>query len=208
MHLIYIFPNSTIDQEAVQITNNFTVLTDSIQRLTGTGQGVEDCMEPSIGAIVRAASHSREGGTLNIFTDGQPSDVQRLPEALSIIRAKNLKLNIFSIAGCVAKRRRKRQTMPQLYEHLAFISGGQILDVPNADLANIDLIVSSSVRPSLTTLLQQAGTDSVTVQFPMDSTVTDFFITVNGNDLQNVELLSPQGDLPRYLVRVVNIVYT
>ena len=179
------------------------MLEESIQGLTETGQGAEDCMEPSIGAIVRAASHSREGGTLNIFTDGQPSDVQRLPEALSIIRTKNLKLNIFFITGCVAKRRRKRQAMPQLYERLTFISGGQILKVSATDLAYIESIVSSSVRLRVATLFQQAGTDSsVTVQFPVDSTVTDFFITVNGNDLQNVELLSPQGDLPRYLVNV------
>ena len=196
---MYIFPNPTIDQGAVQMTENFTVLAESIQRLTGTGVGVEDCMEQSIGAIVRAASYSRERGIINIFTDGQPSDMQRLPEALSIIKTKNLKLNIFSIAGCVAKRRRKRQTVSQLYEHLAFISGGQILKVPTTDLANIDSVVSSSVRLSVATIFQQAGTDSsVTVQFPVDSTVTDFFITVNGNDLQNVELRSPQGNLLSY----------
>ena len=142
---------------------------------------------------------------LNLYTDAPASDEQRLTELQFILRDRDLVLNVFELTGpgsCnqrkrSVRRKKRRSQNTDTYEFLTIISGGHKLEVVPADLADVDLIIFSSFRPSSSLVYQEVGMSSGfevrQVELSVDSTVTEFQIIVNGNNLQSLSLLTPQG---------------
>lgn len=180
----------------MEITQNITELSGYISQLVASGGG--DCPEPNMGAVIRAARHSQIGGVINLYTDAPASDEGRRSEAESLIKEKDLKVNTFLVEGCGRKKRsvrQKRQAESDPYQFLASISGGQVLEVSSTELAELAPILIASVQPSTATIFQQMSSSdfSGSIEFPIDSSISEFLITVNGISLNVQGLMSPQG---------------
>ena len=197
---------SDADPGILLTTTSIPTLIGYIQNLTANGGG--DCREPSIGAAIRAARESHENSLINLYTDAPPSDEARSSELISIIREKRLTMNNLLTAGCSRKKRdttrhRRQSETDNIYEYLSAISGGQTLEVSAIDLSSVDAVIFSSFKPSTLTILQQTGPSSLTgsthtVEFKADSTLTEFQLTINGNSLGSITLLTPQGKHIRF----------
>ena len=157
----------------------------------------------SIEALIRAATQSKGRGTINLFANALAADEEQLIKAASLINDKDLKVNVFKTA---ARRQRKRSAdrykqqdkedaeSEDVHQYITAISGGQNLDVDPTDLSSIHSIIVSSFKPSTSTIFQQTGPAGThTVEFQVDSTVTEFQFTVNGESPTLVALLTPGG---------------
>lgn len=168
--------------------------------------GGGDCAEPSIGALIRAAQNSRTRGVINLYTDAPANDEERMTELESILRERDLVVNVFELTGPSSCNQRKRSVRRQkrqaqtidTYDLLTTLTGGQKLELVPADLVDVDLIIFSSFRPSTAPVYQEAGVSSgfevQDVEFSIDSTVTQLQIIINGNNLRSLSLLTPQGN--------------
>ena len=185
------------DPGVVKITQDITELAGYISELVASGGG--DCPEPSMGAVIRAARHSQIGGVINLYTDAPASDKGRLSEAESLIKEKRLKVNTFFVEGVCSRKKRsvrkKRQAESNPYQFLASTSGGQVLEVSSTELAQLASILIASVQPSTATIFHQSSLSDFSglIEFPIDSSISEFLITVNGISLSVQELISPQG---------------
>ena len=192
---------SDADPGILITATSIPTLIGHIQQLRASGGG--DCREPSIDAAIRAARESHENAIINLYTDAPPSDEARRSELTSLIREKRLTMNILLTAGCSRKKRdtgrhRRQSETDNIYEYLSAISGGQTLELSATDLSSVDSVIFSSFRPSTLTIFLQTGPSSLTgsmhtVEFRVDSTLTEFQITINGNSLGSITLLTPQG---------------
>lgn len=203
----FIFNNHT-DPGMIETTDSIATLIDFLEALTISGGG--DCAEPSIGALIRAAQNSRTRGIINLYTDAPPNDEERLSELESILRERDLVVNVFELTGSSSCNQRKRSLRRQrrqaqnmdTYELLTALTGGRKLELVPADLVDVDLIIFSSFRPSTAPVYQEVGVSSgfevQEVEFFVDSTVTQLQIIINGNNLRSLSLQTPQGMLLEY----------
>ena len=180
-------------------TQDILTLVKHMQDLVGSGGA--DCLNPSVGAMIKAAAQSERRGIINLFTDAPASDEERRSELVSIVDEKDLTINVFltsNRAGCSQKRalNRKKELAEDnnIYYFLTAMTGGQTLEVTTNDLSSVGSIVASSFKPTTSTIFQQTGPAGThTVKFQVDSTITEIQLTVNGNNLRSIVLATPQG---------------
>ena len=180
---------------------NISTLVKHMQNLAVSGR--EDCVNPSIGAMIRAAAQSERRGIINLYTDVPASDKERGFELMSIVAEKDLTINVFLTSGraeCSQKRAVKNEKElaedSNIYHFLTAMTGGQALDVTADDLSSVGSIIASSFKPTTSTIFQQTGPAGThTVDFQVDSMITEIQLTVNGNNLRSIVLLTPQGTM-------------
>ena len=181
---------------------------NAIGQLRASGGG--DCPEPSIGALVRAIRASEPNSPIYVYTDAPPSDPNRLAEAQALISEKSVTVNYGLTDGCRGKRKRslqqnnqdyshveKRQTSSgseSVYQFLAALSGGQVLNLQPTDIGDLSSLISFSAARTYTTIFYQSGPLAGTYRFrfPVDETVTAVLISINGRFIQ-VTVRNPQG---------------
>lgn len=154
---------------------------------------------------------SEPGSPIYVFTDAPASDQHRLNEARSLILRTgariyfalvnfNLRLRKRSLNNeqriDETKIRAKRQvTDEDIYEQLATISGGQILNVRTSEISELASLVSFSAVQSRRTILRQSNTLFGTAEhsFLVDSSVVEVVLSINGQRI-TVSVTTPQGD--------------
>jgi len=89
----------------------------------------------------------------------------------------------------------KRQTVDDIYEQLATISGGQVLTVDTADISEIASLVSFSVMRSRSTIFELETFTYSPIQyvFSVDSFVSEVFISIDAAQTISVLVTNPQG---------------
>ena len=186
--------------ETTVTTQDILTLTKHMQDLVGSGRA--DCINPSVGAMIKAAAQSERQGIINLYTDAPASDEERRSELVSIIDVKDLTINVFLTsnrrAECSQKRalnsKKELAEDSNIYHFLTAMTGGQTLEVTTNDLSSVGSIVASSFKPTTSTIFQQTGPAGThTVKFQVDSTITEIQLTINGNNLRSIVLVTPQG---------------
>jgi len=183
----------------------------SILRANGGG----DTPEPSIGATIRAVEASESGSPIYVFTDAVASDGNRKNELQTLLQTKNTPI-FFALVNLSRRRKRsaddtrartKRTTRVRrasaasdssLYEDLASISGGRVLNVKTMDISELGTQISLSAYQNPHTILHQSGSTtssshSTTYRVSLDSSVQRVLITISGTSISNVIISSPAG---------------
>ena len=173
-------------------------------------QGGGDCPEPSIGALIRAIRASEPNSPIYVYTDAGPSDPNRLPEAEALISEKGVTVSYGLTDGCSRKRKRslqqsnqdysqveKRQTSSDsenVYQFLAALSGGQVLNLQPTDIGDLSSLISFSAARTYTTIFYRSGPlpGTYSFLFPVDETATAVLLSINGRSIQ-VNVRNPQG---------------
>ena len=182
----------------------------NISHLRADGGG--DAPEPSIGAIIRAVQASEPNSPIYVFTDAAASDGNRKNELQTLLGIKNTPIFFALVdinrrkrsadAGIgMRKRSRVRRTSASdlsLYEDLASISGGQVLNVQTSDISELATQISFSAFQNPHTVFHKSGRTTsssqvMTYQVPLDSSVQRAVITISGTSISNVAISSPQG---------------
>ena len=189
-------------------TYNSDDFLNAIGQLIPEGGG--DCPEPSIGALVRAVRASEPNSPIYVYTDAPPSDPNRLAEAQALISEKGVMVNYGLTDGCSEKRKRslqqhnqdyshveKRQTSSDsenVYQFLAALSGGQVLNLEPTDIGDLSSLISFSTARTYTTIFYKSGAlaGTYSFHFPVDETATAVLLSVNGRSLQ-VTVRNSQG---------------
>ena len=192
-------PSTLTDPGNITITQDITTFISLIAELIPDGGG--DCREPSIGAMIRAATHSQPGGSIFLFTDAPPLDPERIPEIEALVREKSLIVYPVLTLGCSRRKRepqlrQRRQAVDDPYGYLAAVSGGQIFTVNEGDISELYPLVTSSIQPSsLTTIFRWAGDAGFSGVFnvSVDSTITQMVVRISGDSLSSVGLSTPHG---------------
>ena len=173
-------------------------------------EGGGDCPEPSIGALIRAIRVSEPNSPIYVYTDAPPSDPNRLAEAEALISEKSVTVSYGLTEGCRGKRKRslqqynqdyshveKRQTVSDsenVYQFLAALSGGQVLNLRPTDIGNLSSLISFSAARTYTTIFYKSGPlfGTYSFRFPVDETATAVLLSINGRSIQ-VTVRNPQG---------------
>ena len=145
-----------------------------------------------------------------MYTDAPPSDLNRLAEAQALISDKGVTVNYGLTDGCSKKRKRslqeynqdysqveKRQTSSDsesVYQFLAALSGGQVLNLQPTDIGDLSSLISFSTARTYTTIFYKSGplAGTYSFRFPVDKTVTAVLLSVNGRFIQ-VTVRNSQG---------------
>ena len=202
--------STSTDPGTVFQTENTDDFLNAIGQLRARGGG--DCPEPSIGALIRAIRASEPNSPIYVYTDAPPSDPNRLAEAQALISEKGVTVNYGLTDGCSEKRKRslqqynqdysqveKRQTgsdNENVYQFLAALSGGQVLNLLPTDIADLSSLISFSAAQTYTTIFYKAGSQvgTYSFRFPVDETATAVLLSVNGRSIQ-VTVRNSQGTL-------------
>ena len=189
-------------------TYNSDDFLNAIGQLIPEGGG--DCPEPSIGALVRAIRASEPNSPIYVYTDAPPSDPNWLAEAQALISEKGVTVNYGLTDGCIMKRKRslqqynqdyshvgKRQTSSDsenVYQFLAALSGGQVLNLEPTDIGDLSSLISFSTVRTYTTIFYKSGAlaGTYSFRFPVDETATAVLLSVNGRYIQ-VTVRNSQG---------------
>ena len=189
-------------------TGNIDNFLNAVGQLNANGGG--DCAEPSIGALIRAIRASEPNSPIYVYTDAPPSDPNRLAEAQVLISEKGVTVNYGLTDGCSKKRKRslqryhqpysqveKRQTSSNsenVYQFLAALSGGQVLNLQPTDIGDLSSLISFSTARTYTTIFYKSGVLPGTYRFffPVDETATAVLLSINGRSIQ-VNVRNPQG---------------
>lgn len=189
-------------------TGNIDNFLNAVGQLNAEGGG--DCPEPSIGALIRAIRASEPNSPIYVYTDAPPSDPNRLAEAQALISEKGVTVNYGLTDGCSRKRKRslqqsnqdyseveKRQTSSDsgnVYQFLAALSGGQVLNLQPTDIGDLSSLISFSTARTYTTIFYKSGPLPGTYRFlfPVDKTATTVLLSINGRSIQ-VTVRNPQG---------------
>ena len=181
---------------------------NAIEQLIPQGGG--DCPEPSIGALIRAVRASEPNSPIYVYTDAPPSDPNRLAEAEALISEKGVTVSYGLTDGCRGKRKRslqqynqdhrhveKRQTgsdSENVYQFLAALSGGQVLNLQPTDIGNLSSLISFSAARTYTTIFYKSGPlfGTYSFRFPVDETATAVLLSINGRSIE-VTVRNPQG---------------
>ena len=188
------------DPRIIHVTQNSTTFIKSIAELTA--EGGRDCPEPSLGAIARAAVHSRRGAAIFLFTDVPPSDTERISALEKLLHEKSLTLYSVLTPGCSSRRgrdvkwRRQRQAVDDFYGYLAMVSGGQVFDVGEGDISELYSLVIYSFQPSSNTIFHWTGNAGFSGVFnvSVDSTITQLVVRISGASLTSIGLSTPLGE--------------
>ena len=189
-------------------TGNIDNFLNAVGQLNAEGGG--DCPEPSIGALIRAIRASEPNSPIYVYTDAPPSDPNRLAEAQALISEKGVTVNYGLTDGCSRKRKRslqqsnqdyseveKRQTSSDsenVYQFLAALSGGQVLNLQPTDIGDLSSLISFSTARTYTTIFYKSGPlpGTYSFLFPVDETATAVLLSINGRSIQ-VSVRNPQG---------------
>ena len=188
----------------------------AIGALFANGGG--DCPEPSIGALIRAIRASERGSPIFVYTDADASDPGRISEALALIGQTGVRVTYVLTGTCFFGRKRsaessqldteqfsmkqhglamrsRRQLVDDLYTLIAAMSGGQVLNVNENDISELSSLISFSLMQALTTIFFRMSTITPgSFNFPVDETVSQFLISVNGAGI-TVSVTTPQGEI-------------
>ena len=133
-----------------------------------------------------------------------------LAEAEALISEKGVTVSYGLTDGCRGKRNRslqqynqdhrhveKRQTgsdSENVYQFLAALSGGQVLNLQPTDIGNLSSLISFSAARTYTTIFYKSGPlfGTYSFRFPVDETATAVLLSVNARSIQ-VTVRNPQG---------------
>ena len=180
-------------------TQSIATLMRHIKELVATGE--DDSPGSSIEALIQAALQSKRRGAINYFANNaEASNTELLAEATSLISDKDLLVNVFTTGERDRSKRSVGRYQMQdeadtndIHQFLATISGGLKLDVDPVDLSSVHSIITSSFKPTTSTIFQQTGlAGKHTVEFQVDSTVTEIQLIINGQNPTMEALLFPR----------------
>ena len=206
--------NYITDPGITIITEDIEEFLNEIGNLRADGGG--DCPEPSIGALIRAVKASDRGSPIYVYTDADASDPGRSAEAQALISKAAVRVNYVLTGSCFFGRkrsaegsqldterysvkqhhtRRKRQTIDDLYTLISATSGGQILNVNENNIDELSSLISFSLMQALTTVFYRMSSVATgSFNFPVDETVSQVLITVNGGNVA-FTVTTPQGEI-------------
>ena len=117
---------------------------------------------------------------------------------------KNTYTSVLTL-GCVDRKRKrsrgkehrlhkKQGTGLELYDYLATLSGGQVLNVDATDISKLSSLISQASQILRSTILFKLGSNSVSqvLAIPVDVTMDEVLISITGKDL-NVQIQTPTG---------------
>ena len=177
-----------------------------VSNLVGRGGG--NASDPTIGAVLRAIRVSLPGSPIYVFTDAPPSDKHYVDEAKSSILAKNTPI-YFALTDLYdgehsqdyvnftkrPKSRIRRQVQyTSLYEQLATISGGQVINMKTQDIPGLVCLMSSSSIVGQRTIFRKLVVffGKVKHSISIDSLTSQALISISGDQI-SVSVFNPQG---------------
>ena len=158
--------------------------------------------EPSIGALIRAVRNSDPGTSVFLFTDAPASDEHLFNEAVALIIEKQVNV-IFALINTMSFRRKRALSYTQqitskeqtrmkrqsgasdVYEQIAMLSGGQVLNIDTNDISEIGSLVSFSAIQGRTIIFRKSGVTNATEEhfFPVDIFCAEVIISISGDSI-------------------------
>ena len=188
--------------------NNFNQLLEAFGQLRVTENNFP------LKAIMCAARDSRDNSPIFVFSDDDDDfteDQELLGEIEAMVAEKNLEIDIFRDSSQISKRsvdtkqaksHYKRQiTNTDVYQELADFSDGQDIQIPISEISDIGPIITYSATQSSNTIFHHSTISfhSINYSFLVNSYAYQILIFVNGENINNVTVYTPQG---RHLIAV------
>ena len=136
----------------------------------------------SVTAIKQALELSLPGSIVYVFTDAEAKDHRVLPDVVRLIKQKNIRVNFILTGNCGLE---KNFTDKKVYEKVAILSSGQIVNLNKSEVNEIWDFVEISVNPNRKNIysVDKFTRGKKTYFVKIDPNINQVVITVTGEDV-------------------------
>ncbi|XP_036423622.1 von Willebrand factor A domain-containing protein 7-like [Colossoma macropomum] len=164
-----------------------------VNALTVSGGG--DIPELSLSGIRLALTTAPPSSDIFVFTDAPPKDTELLDTVISLVESTRSKVTSL-LTNALNRRRTRRSALTNptnsVYQQLAQLSGGQVIEVTKNTLPLATAVIEDSITSSMVTVLQVESTRPDTFSFLLDPRLQNVTLYITGLSI-NFTLQNPAG---------------